>query len=754
MTTAAASKRGGLCFWTTRHASSPFLQMVLYWLPEMNMVSRWCPSDQMLPEHVGDQSLAIPWTALSLPMMAVRCSPPLMLGRQAAQPFLPCTVPLTVPFTAEGLPVMQAVDDAWSSRILFPERARTARHAVMLSDAHSSHVNELFAFDAIHGSWGIYDLVGASFLDGETILPSEQRGTKSECVEDAMPTVSPNRKHVAIALRTQSAISLRLYRLPESCTADEACRASSTEHGPPLSPRQPYLDIPILQDDSLAHQEISFLRWLKVPNASRVQRLVIVGNVTTSNSSSGTVPALSQGSTGIVIVMDFDGAELQATHSPVPIQMPMRTTYDLDTLSPGERLPEGEIDFETEVELVRTRTVARQRAAHRATESSRHSPTSSEPNATVGRGGPADRSRGDVPLHLRDDETMEEDEAQVAFEAPYDHSQPRSQASLQRAATVSAVSPASRRHLRALPLQPLEYRRADGLREAPHESDADNWVPPPPPYSENDDQGTISLSHPVASPSQIAVPSDPFLAMAAPSSSSTSTNTSGAVSQTQSTCDLVATGAGRTAPVRSSAHRPRPHLAPTSPTFAQTGTFAQRPALRPCDSQRTSAFASQPCRSRSQFIVSPGPEPSSHSRNPRRRQVRSLQPVHTRPPSLDPRRSRERRRGSVPHPIGGATFSIPRRPVASPTTGDSCRDTTSLHGPAGSLEPNILGSSVPEHTSGPFFAPRHRFKHRGSEQGDMNGGQLRSRSRLKFRTAYTDNECGDVEKKPTKCIVM
>jgi hypothetical protein len=70
---------------------------------------------------------------------------------------------------------------------------------------------------------------------------------------------------------------------------------------------------------------------------------------------------------------------------------------------------------------------------------------------------------------------------------PYSQQQPRSQFSLHRAATIAANSSAGRNHLRALPTRPLEYRRADGLREMPHESDADNWVPPPPAYTAEPD---------------------------------------------------------------------------------------------------------------------------------------------------------------------------------------------------------------------------------------------------------------------------
>ncbi|KAL5342635.1 hypothetical protein BJX70DRAFT_386117 [Aspergillus crustosus] len=66
-------------------------------------------------------------------------------------------------------------------------------------------------------------------------------------------------------------------------------------------------------------------------------------------------------------------------------------------------------------------------------------------------------------------------------DSPYDNTQPRSQDTLRRAATAAA---SNRR--RAAP----ETRRGPpvpALFQVPHESDADNWVPPPPPYSRDPD---------------------------------------------------------------------------------------------------------------------------------------------------------------------------------------------------------------------------------------------------------------------------
>ncbi|CAK7266975.1 hypothetical protein SEPCBS57363_002366 [Sporothrix epigloea] len=101
----------------------------------------------------------------------------------------------------------------------------------------------------------------------------------------------------------------------------------------------------------------------------------------------------------------------------------------------------------------------------------------------------------------------EEQEAiEAALDAPYSHDSPRSGMTLQRAATAAAMN--RRRH--PVPAtttsgQPIVYRRADGRREHPHESDADNWVPPPPPYQKEVDPQDLPafLRHnvpPVAAP--------------------------------------------------------------------------------------------------------------------------------------------------------------------------------------------------------------------------------------------------------------
>ncbi|KAL4875961.1 hypothetical protein BJY04DRAFT_232088 [Aspergillus karnatakaensis] len=69
-------------------------------------------------------------------------------------------------------------------------------------------------------------------------------------------------------------------------------------------------------------------------------------------------------------------------------------------------------------------------------------------------------------------------------DGPYDNTQPRSQDTLRRAATAAATN---RRRVVQEPRRANQGPPVPPLFQIPHESDADNWVPPPPPYSRDPD---------------------------------------------------------------------------------------------------------------------------------------------------------------------------------------------------------------------------------------------------------------------------
>lgn len=379
------------------------------------------------------------------------------------------------PLTDDGEPLTEPPETAWTASVLFPEPARRARCATLLPDPATGTVNELLAWNGPEHAWGIYDLAYQRFTSRTLLLPARGDETPSDFAHDALPAVSPNADLAAVALGLHGTTAICVYSLPRY---DHPQR----EKGPHDAPVPPCFCIPVPNDNIATEREITVLRWVRLD--AHVQRLVAIGNSSALPTTSDVLGA-SPGAKALLIVLDFDSRQPAGS----PTAGLVKTEYDLDPLFPGETLPEGSIDFDREVELVRTRTQAQRRTQEGDATVSKH------PRRTAAR--PQHRPR----LPSGDSEELTPEEAQALFEAPYDNQQPRSQMSLARAATVAATSPANRNHLRALPLRPLDYRRADGHRQIPHESDADNWVPPPPAYTATADAaGSVSLSHPDAPP--------------------------------------------------------------------------------------------------------------------------------------------------------------------------------------------------------------------------------------------------------------
>ncbi|ORY06394.1 hypothetical protein BCR34DRAFT_490157 [Clohesyomyces aquaticus] len=621
------------------------------------------------------------------------------------------------PLSEEGEPIPASPEAVWTGLVLFPETARIARQATLLPDCDTGQVNELFAFNADDDTWGVYDIASQRFTQTKMFLPDQQRWTRSEFIDDAMPAISPNSDFAAVALRIRGTTSLWIYQVPE-------WDYKAKEKNITPSPIQPCFMIPILQDGTDTHQEISVLRWVKT--SPTVQRLLAVGNISTTAPAESDGPSLPQGSKGVVVVLDFDSSRPTGGQ----INIPTKTEYDLDSLLPGEKLPEGAIDFEREVELVRTRTIAQRRAQDRGNEARRHSRTGpGRAHTTANRERPIS-VRPSIPAITRDDEEeLNPEEVQAAFEAPYDHTQPRSQLSLARAATVAAVSPANRRHLRALPFRPLEYRRADGLREMPHESDADNWVPPPPAYTASADAaGSISLSHPEAppvprrpSPPANAVPPVPPLpAIARPSQRLVGNPypSRGSSYQSQSSSDLTATSQMRRPSLLHPSTYPRPESAFNRRRSSATQHHAADQPLPPVPQNDTAYQA------------------TSMTYPNRRRTLRSRveSTVELRPPPIiDPATNR---RGSAPGPLPTVTQDrVPNGNGSGPTAGRSAFRRAMLPRLA-----TVGGENTHAHHQhlGPLSAPPRT--------------RMRSRSRQEPRSRSKEKQKSP--KKKIGCVVM
>ncbi|KAF4542114.1 F-box domain-containing protein [Lasiodiplodia theobromae] len=266
------------------------------------------------------------------------------------------------PFTEDGELIPQECHVAWTRQILFPEKAVTAKQALLLPDTITGQVNELFAFDAEEDSWGIYDLAGVQFVETKEPPPEVGRFMRAESLEDALPAVSPSAEHVAVAVKQQDANSIWLYRLPDAYESNAAVYRDLRQHSDHHTPVAPCAYISLQRPEDTSSQDISAMRWLSPPShePSSTERLLAVGNVVWNTTPDTPImPGETAKTTGILIMMDFDFSQ-----GPDACGRPdntKRIEIDLDEALPGEKLPEDDIDFEREVELVRTRTVAQKR---------------------------------------------------------------------------------------------------------------------------------------------------------------------------------------------------------------------------------------------------------------------------------------------------------------------------------------------------------------------------------------------------------
>ncbi|KAJ6152892.1 hypothetical protein N7497_007211 [Penicillium chrysogenum] len=196
---------------------------------------------------------------------------------------------------------------------------------------------------------------------------------------------------------------------------------------------------------------ITSAHW--VHSDSKRRRLVAVapGGVRSQNFGGEDIPVDG----GRILLLDFERSTMNGESIVLDIEV-------------GETAPkilmEPDSSLATEVELERRRT-----RLHRGDTATNfaglsHSATTREARA--------------LPLHLRRNSlaiptSPSETARGEIVDLPYDNTQPRSSEVLHRAAT-AAASTRGRYDPR--------YRSSHNPRHIPHESDADAWVPPPPPY--------------------------------------------------------------------------------------------------------------------------------------------------------------------------------------------------------------------------------------------------------------------------------
>ena len=447
------------------------------------------------------------------------------------------TVILSAPFYTEGdqdLTHSDMISSMWTSQILFPNSSRDCSHATLLPHHQEGDASWTFTYDRVFESFRAVrtdDLRnGTTYFTGPNVKKSSRhRRSKSRLMPCTTPAANNNGELVAAGfLGTEVWIygvpedldTMNLSHIDDQTALGVSNRASSST--PPLegsissstnrNASTPLSGLPQWQVLADKHRNVfakgrrvaqlsgvSGMCWVTPKyegkgSRSVVERLVVAAPGGVSGDSDWDEEQLPSVDGGRLVVLDFGSGVGDGRSEEVTIQV-----GDIDP----ELLQEQNMDMATEIAIVRRRTVANRREGlPRVSVADVLGPVpgSSDdvpivppiPDATsTGFGIDATVTEGSLvagytaPM-ASPTEGLSLGEVSEALDGPYSHTQPRSRNSLYRSATAVA---ANRRHNppRIPDSGRIEYRRADGRGEVPHESDADNWVPPPPPYSPDAD---------------------------------------------------------------------------------------------------------------------------------------------------------------------------------------------------------------------------------------------------------------------------
>ena len=440
----------------------------------------------------------------------------------------PNTVVLSAPYLTEGLELpeeTELISHIWTSQILFPNSSRDCSHAALLPHHLEGDASWTFTYDRVFESFRAVrtdDLRnGTTYFTGPKPPNTGGSGRRSSrFVPCTLPATNDGGDLAAAGFFGKD---IWVYGIPQNL--DTAGSTPVDGWGPPTgnggpnggpnvspivgsSPSTPAArggtpesaNLPqwqILVDKyrnvfakgrRVAEvQGIAGMRWVSQDGRRSIrERLIVIAPGGVSRSAEldqVDQEGFASVDGGRLVVLDFDYSVGDGEHEEVMIEV--------GNVEP-ELLEEEKVDMATEVALVRRRTVNQRRDGLTRTSVADilcAAPGIPQMSSTIPEVPLLDESSSlDVPPTNRSSpnlgtptEGLSLQEASEAFDAPYSHTQPRSRTSLYRASTAAAAE--RRRNPRVLSSEPVRFRRPDGRGEVPDESDADNWVPPPPPYT-------------------------------------------------------------------------------------------------------------------------------------------------------------------------------------------------------------------------------------------------------------------------------
>ncbi|KAJ4144805.1 hypothetical protein LMH87_003675 [Akanthomyces muscarius] len=449
----------------------------------------------------------------------------------------PNTVVLTAPYYDPGTVADQDnLSAMWTTSILFPNTSHDCSHAVLLQNGTEEEAFWAFTYDRSFETFRairIDDLRnGTTYFTGPVPRPSSH----SKLLPSTLPAAAYHGQLVAAGFHGSE---VWVYGVPEDLDAvpdhhvdgfdgSYSLGRKSSQHsnlsrhtssrGRDENTRLPQWQILCdkFRNNFIAGRKvadltaISTVKWVEgFASSSAKDRLLVTSRGISPARLATDEEDIDFVDGGRVCILDFEYGPRSGSRREVVI--------DVGTDN-AEVLQEEQRDIETEVAIVRRRTVVQSRTSRNpllraATTANQHlmppmprrqSIQDDDPLVPRKVGlNPANRAEGE-------EESIASLDEMEALDAPYSHASPRSTTTLRRAATAAAVN--RRLNPRTADGQRVVYRRADGRGEIPHESDADNWVPPPPPY-QPDDPGTLPafLRRPAVAP--LPSPVRPFTAV-------------------------------------------------------------------------------------------------------------------------------------------------------------------------------------------------------------------------------------------------
>ena len=444
----------------------------------------------------------------------------------------PNTVILSAPYYTEDhhhLPAIEQISQLWTSQILFPNSSRDCSNAALLPNRSDGDTNWTFTYDKVFESFRAVrtdDLRnGTTYFTGPR--PPKRDGSRNprkKLAPCTIPTASDHGELVAAGFLGKE---VWLYGIPEGLDTSLVTQmddpnaqnaSSSSGQGTPssgtMSPstsltrgeaaeltRLPKWQVLVDKYRNVFAKgrlvaetsSVSGVCWVSktqkaVGSPSLGERLLIFAPGGIPGDPELEQDGFASVDGGRIVVLDFDRSSRDGKIEEIRFEVGNDTP---------ELLEEEDINMEFEVALARQRTV-RNMPDRRTTvvdvlasapEIPPLPPTANAiANASAAAAATASTAQPSLPeVAGSAGDGLSLEEATEVFDGPYSHTQPRSRTSLYRSATAVAAN-RERNPPRIISEARVEYRRPDGRGELPHESDADNWVPPPPPYTAESDR--------------------------------------------------------------------------------------------------------------------------------------------------------------------------------------------------------------------------------------------------------------------------